>query len=287
MFIPINKLRNQLENRISESGIKSLSWICAFKGEYKTFPAYIFIATDTGVIVAESKTGDFNDLFAGKFREFFTYGLKYLFFPYEVITGCDGSKMGFNEHFSLNTYLKLRHEVDDKVFTSSTLKRLDINKNGYLSENAVRDIQEKEMAHLESSSKINFDGIDRLNPEDYYGDHSWWCSSQGSMKDFVNTIREKIGAPLIQDWSVTQKLNRIGESAREGRDRIDALVEDIETTNDSITARLSEEYELKKDPNPSNQYIPGQIKKLATLKDEGILTEEEFNTKKAELLAKM
>ena len=33
--------------------------------------------------------------------------------------------------------------------------------------------------------------------------------------------------------------------------------------------------------------IPSQIQKLASLKDAGILTEEEFATKKAELLAKM
>ena len=33
--------------------------------------------------------------------------------------------------------------------------------------------------------------------------------------------------------------------------------------------------------------IPTQIKKLADLKSQGILTEEEFNKKKAELLAKM
>ena len=33
--------------------------------------------------------------------------------------------------------------------------------------------------------------------------------------------------------------------------------------------------------------IPTQIQKLASLKDAGILTEEEFSTKKAELLAKM
>lgn len=42
--------------------------------------------------------------------------------------------------------------------------------------------------------------------------------------------------------------------------------------------------------NPVNvtaESIPDQIKKLAELKDAGILTEEEFSTKKSELLAKM
>ncbi len=33
--------------------------------------------------------------------------------------------------------------------------------------------------------------------------------------------------------------------------------------------------------------IPAQIQKLAALRDQGILTEEEFTSKKAELLAKM
>ena len=37
----------------------------------------------------------------------------------------------------------------------------------------------------------------------------------------------------------------------------------------------------------SSNDIPSQIKKLSELKESGILTEDEFNTKKAELLAKM
>jgi hypothetical protein len=39
-------------------------------------------------------------------------------------------------------------------------------------------------------------------------------------------------------------------------------------------------------PSPAED-IPAQIQKLAALKDQGILTEEEFTAKKAELLAKM
>ena len=38
---------------------------------------------------------------------------------------------------------------------------------------------------------------------------------------------------------------------------------------------------------PAGDDIPTQIQKLAALKDAGILTEEEFSAKKAELLAKM
>ena len=40
-------------------------------------------------------------------------------------------------------------------------------------------------------------------------------------------------------------------------------------------------------PAPTADDIPTQIQKLASLKDAGILTEEEFANKKAELLAKM
>lgn len=39
--------------------------------------------------------------------------------------------------------------------------------------------------------------------------------------------------------------------------------------------------------NINVQDIPEQIKKLAELKDAGILTEDEFNSKKSELLEKM
>lgn len=40
-------------------------------------------------------------------------------------------------------------------------------------------------------------------------------------------------------------------------------------------------------PTAPAEDIPAQIQKLAALKDQGILTEDEFTTKKAELLAKM
>jgi len=41
-------------------------------------------------------------------------------------------------------------------------------------------------------------------------------------------------------------------------------------------------------PEKSNEIdIPSQIKKLSALKDDGILTDEEFNLKKTELLSKM
>lgn len=39
--------------------------------------------------------------------------------------------------------------------------------------------------------------------------------------------------------------------------------------------------------NAGNPDIPSQIQKLAALKDQGILTEDEFNQKKTELLSKM
>lgn len=39
--------------------------------------------------------------------------------------------------------------------------------------------------------------------------------------------------------------------------------------------------------DPTESDIPGQIQKLATLRDQGILTDEEFTAKKTELLAKL
>jgi hypothetical protein len=38
---------------------------------------------------------------------------------------------------------------------------------------------------------------------------------------------------------------------------------------------------------PSSSEIPDQILKLASLRDQGILSEDEFQTKKAELLGRM
>jgi hypothetical protein len=55
----------------------------------------------------------------------------------------------------------------------------------------------------------------------------------------------------------------------------------VESTRDKIMNTTNTQ------PTIVNDSIPDQIKKLAELKDLGILTEDEFNTKKQELLAKM
>ena len=273
MFSPINKFHQQLEERISESKNKSHAWLTASPGDlWQTSPEFIFIATDNGVVVAKTEVA------------FFKYKLKYMFFPYTVIYDCDGSKMGLIHTFSLSTELKV--EIEGSLRKPSTLKRFDINPEGYLNEKNVREIQVAAMKRLESSSNINFEGLERMDPDDFYKDSSFKHLNKGSMVDFVNFVREKIGLQSIVEWTGRQKIGRIISKARESTSRIDALYEKVKKYNDNIP-NLSAESELKKDTNPSNQGIPEQIKKLSTLKDEGILTEEEFNTKKAELLAKM
>jgi len=42
-----------------------------------------------------------------------------------------------------------------------------------------------------------------------------------------------------------------------------------------------------REPTPAGQTIPEQIQSLATLRDQGLLSAEEFDTKKTELLARM
>jgi hypothetical protein len=57
---------------------------------------------------------------------------------------------------------------------------------------------------------------------------------------------------------------------------IDDMMRNQFTKSNSSSAEIQEEVD-----------IPSQIRKLSALKDEGILTEDEFNTKKSELLNKM
>ncbi|HOX11246.1 MAG TPA: SHOCT domain-containing protein, partial [Candidatus Moranbacteria bacterium] len=58
----------------------------------------------------------------------------------------------------------------------------------------------------------------------------------------------------------------------------------VKTVND---ARSKFSSQSSNSSSSTNQSIPEQIKKLSELKDQGILTEDEFNKKKSELLAKM
>ena len=62
----------------------------------------------------------------------------------------------------------------------------------------------------------------------------------------------------------------------EVRDRLEELIKTCKKRDDSNSPQV----------NNVND-IPSQIEQLSKLKDSGVLTEEEFNTKKAELLAKM
>jgi hypothetical protein len=59
----------------------------------------------------------------------------------------------------------------------------------------------------------------------------------------------------------------------EARDNVEKLVKSVKSAVNP--------------PQDLSQDIPAQLEKLASLKESGILTEEEFATKKAELLAKM
>lgn len=62
--------------------------------------------------------------------------------------------------------------------------------------------------------------------------------------------------------------------------------EDRLRTN-SIRSKFLQKASLNENQNGSVSDIPSQIEKLATLMEKGILTKEEFDTKKSELLSKM
>lgn len=49
---------------------------------------------------------------------------------------------------------------------------------------------------------------------------------------------------------------------------------------------LTRRYQQPQQPGPGSDSLPDQLRKLSDLHDEGILTDEEYETKKAELLAR-
>lgn len=60
---------------------------------------------------------------------------------------------------------------------------------------------------------------------------------------------------------------------------------DVQKFIEEVKGRIGKKEEIM--TAPASDDIPTQIKKLADLKDQGILSEREFETKKKELLAKM
>ena len=85
--------------------------------------------------------------------------------------------------------------------------------------------------------------------------------------------------------SISQKLASEGkmtvQSARQFCARVNQLSQQLATKQQPTQPAAHQ-------PPPAGQVdIPDQIRKLSQLKDQGILTDEEFSTKKAELLAKL
>ena len=65
----------------------------------------------------------------------------------------------------------------------------------------------------------------------------------------------------------------------ESKELFDQVYESLEASRDDLAPSLQ--------TAPSAVFIPQQIKEFAELRDAGILTEEEFMTKKAHLLEKL
>jgi len=98
---------------------------------------------------------------------------------------------------------------------------------------------------------IPYDDIRNLESGENYG--NGWISIVATNKTF------KVGAADLEDVA-----------------KLKAVIEEQQS--------LIQQSNNRKDTSDD---IPAQIQKLASLKEAGILTEEEFATKKAELLAKM
>ncbi|MBV4438584.1 PH domain-containing protein [Clostridium tyrobutyricum] len=98
----------------------------------------------------------------------------------------------------------------------------------------------------------------------------------------INSIGQKRGLLLgkIEIWDGASKI------------LIDSIDKDtlkpmIDAINSAREALKSEDRPQSSNNITAQEDIPLQIKKLAELKDQGILTEEEFTKKKTELLSKM
>ena len=82
------------------------------------------------------------------------------------------------------------------------------------------------------------------------------------------------GKDKVEDFPVTKKNKKIAEEA-------------INFVNEILDSIKTNKENFKSSPVEEKTGIPEQIKKLSDLKDQGILTEEEFQSKKKDLLDKM
>jgi len=111
--------------------------------------------------------------------------------------------------------------------------------------------------------------------------HSFFLKSCASMKSSGENLRININPSANGSSEII-----ISSKSRFGLLDLGKNQENI----NNITMLLNEELnsgEYEKIQPAKTFDIPEQIKKLASLKDAGILTADEFNSKKAELLARM
>lgn len=98
--------------------------------------------------------------------------------------------------------------------------------------------------------------------------------------------------PLSKVSAIEMSKGIMGKSINMKMSGNDAKIKWVNQGNpEELVSYVREHMGENSAPQPATQAaaddIPTQIQKLASLKDAGILTEEEFATKKAELLAKM
>jgi len=83
--------------------------------------------------------------------------------------------------------------------------------------------------------------------------------------------------PVAYNQQYGERVRRSPSASSRGSDDIDATLADIQ----AMTARMRDSKATAAEPD-----VADELTKLATLRDRGILTDAEFATQKAKLLAK-
>ena len=259
---------------LNENGRDIIARICFRKKDDDKF-FYLF-ALEDGVLVAAEKgnwlTKEKNE---------------YAFLPYAIMTDCDGyTEVGILNIGHLHIRCDFQKEDTLENLGSNhhflSLKSRDVNQGGYMSKEETRNVQNAILKEHCDHAKVHFENMDILNADDLYEDWRLFAHRRSDeAQTFINSVRERIGLKPIGDFFPGRYFERFGAAGRNSRSLMESAIEQAGDVFQSVTG-------TSRSNKPAQTDTPlDQIKKLAELRDAGVLTNEEFEAKKKELLGKI
>ena len=249
------------------------------KNQPNHFDYYMF-ALEDGVLIAARK------------QKWFWY-YEQAFFPYSTITNCDGYRdpLGIIHLGELSMSFDFQAELSARGLPEvGSLDPSWLNAQGFMSKQEVKEHQDSILQSYIDQGNIFLPEAKVLCADDLYatwrvvnssryGGGKAMGTSEHPAFDIINIIRSKIELKPIKDWKAEGYLRRMTIIANQAET-------EMESALSFASALEGVEDQQEKEGEDMNSVLE-QLKKLGELRDAGVLTDSEFDSKKQKLLGKI